>query len=137
MWLLPLLIVVLAAGLALPLGLYLARVLDHSAPANGLERLLFTGPQNGRQYLIAMLVCNVSAFTIGYILLALQPHLPLNPDEKKMLAASTIFNTASSFLTNTNLQHYSGEKHLSYFSQVFVICWNMLITPAVGLAALL
>jgi potassium-transporting ATPase potassium-binding subunit len=137
MWLLPLLIVVLAAGLAVPLGLYMARVLDHSAPANGLERLLSTGPQNSRQYLVAMLVCNTAAFAIGYVLLALQPDLPLNPDSKKVLAASTIFNTAASFLTNTNLQHYSGEKHLSYFSQLFVIGWKMLLTPAVGLAALL
>ena len=137
MWLLPLLIVGLAAGLAIPLGFYLARVLDRPGPANGLERLLHTGPQNGRQYLLAMLCCNVAAFAIGYVLLALQPSLPLNPDHKKMLAPSTIFNTACSFLTNTNLQHYTGEKHLSYFSQLLVIAWNQLITPAIGLAALL
>ena len=117
MWLLPLLIVGMSAVLAVPVGLYMARVLDRSGPANGLERLLDTGPQTGRQYLLAMLVCNVSAFAIGYLLLSLQPDLPLNPDHKRMLASSTIFNTAASFLTNTNLQHYSGEKHMSYFSQ--------------------
>jgi potassium-transporting ATPase potassium-binding subunit len=137
MWLLPLLIVGLAVGLAVPLGLFMARVLDRPGPANWLERLLDTGPQSGKHYLFAMLLCNVAAFAIGYILLALQPNLPLNPDGKKMLAASTIFNTASSFLTNTNLQHYSGEKHLSYFSQLFVIGWKQLLTPAIGLAALL
>ncbi len=137
MWLLPLLIVGMSAVLAVPVGLYMARVLDRSGPANGLERLLDTGPQTGRQYLLAMLVCNVSAFAIGYLLLSLQPDLPLNPDHKRMLASSTIFNTAASFLTNTNLQHYSGEKHMSYFSQLFVIGWNQLLTPAVGIAALL
>src|SRR5258708_3581686 len=121
MWLLPLLIVGLAVGLALPLGLFMHRVLDRPSPTNRLERLLDTGSQNASQYLFAMLVCNVGAFTIGYLLLALQQELPLNPEPRKtMLAASTIFNTAASFLTNTNLQHYTGEKHLSYFSQLFV-----------------
>ena len=137
MWLLPLLIVGLAVVLAVPLGLFMARVLDRPGPANWLERLLDTGPQSAKHYLLAMLVCNVGAFALGYVMLALQPNLPLNPDAKKMLAASTIFNTASSFLTNTNLQHYSGEKHLSYFSQLFVIGWKQLLTPAIGLAALL
>ena len=42
-----------------------------------------------------------------------------------------------SFLTNTNLQHYSGEEHLSYFSQLFFICWNMFVSPSVGFCALL
>ena len=59
----------------------------------------------------------------------LQPYLPLNPDDKKMLSPSTIFNTVCSFLSNTNLQHYSGEIHLSYFSQLFAICWNQFVSP--------
>ena len=54
-----------------------------------------------------------------------------------MLSPSTIFNTATSFLTNTNLQHYSGEVHLTYESQIFGIMLNQFLTPAVGLAALL
>src|SRR5262249_46239785 len=70
---------------------------------------------------------------------ALQPWHPafLNPDGKGMLSPTTIFNTACSFLSNTNLQHYSGEVHLSYFSQLFFICWKQFVTPAIGLAALL
>src|SRR5215211_1536382 len=54
-----------------------------------------------------------------------------------MLAPSTIFNTAASYLTNTNLQHYAGEVHLSYFSQLFFVCWKQFVTPVIGLAALL
>jgi K+-transporting ATPase ATPase A chain len=68
--------------------------------------------------------------------LALQPLLPLNPDDKPMLAPTTIFNTVTSFLTNTNLQHYSGEQHLSYFSQLVFIVWNMFVSAAVGFCAL-
>jgi K+-transporting ATPase ATPase A chain len=53
-----------------------------------------------------------------------------------MLAPTTIFNTACSFLTNTNLQHYSGEQHLSYFSQLFAICWYMFVSASVGFCCL-
>ena len=54
-----------------------------------------------------------------------------------MLAPTTIFNTVCSFLTNTNLQDYSGEVHLSYFSQLFFVCWKQAISPMIGIAALL
>jgi K+-transporting ATPase ATPase A chain len=53
-----------------------------------------------------------------------------------MLGPTTIFNTAISFLTNTNLQHYSGEQHLSYFSQVVFVLWNMFVSASVGFCAL-
>ena len=78
-------------------------------------------------------------FLVGFVVLATQPWHPafLNPDDKGMLSPTTIFNTACSFLTNTNLQHYSGEVHLSYCSQLFVIMFKQFLTPAIGLAALL
>ncbi len=136
MWLLPLLIVFVAVVLSIPLGRYLTKVLDR--PVQGwLEKWLDTGAQNWKQYCLAMLSFNVLVFVIGFLVLFLQPWLPLNPDNKGMLAPTTIFNTAASFLTNTNLQHYSGEVHLSYFSQLFFICWKQFVTPAIGLAALL
>src|SRR5258708_5428414 len=75
-------------------------------------------------------------FVVTFVLLSLQPFLPLNPDGKKMLGPTTIFNTAVSFLTNTNLQHYSGEQHLSYFSQLVFVVWNMFVSAAVGFCAL-
>ena len=136
MWFLPVLIVGLAVGLSVPLGRYMARVLDRPA-AGRVERLLDTGPQSWKSYCYSLLGFNVLAFLVGFAVLALQPLLPLNPDGKGMLAPTTIFNTAASFLTNTNLQHYSGEVHLSYFSQLFFVCWKQFVTPAIGLAALL
>src|SRR5208283_1740435 len=64
-------------------------------------------------------------------------YLPLNPDGMKALGPTTVFNTAISFLTNTNLQHYAGEQHLSYFSQLFMVLWNMFVSASVGFCALL
>ena len=139
MWLLPGLIIGTTVLLSVPLGRYMARVLDRGGPANAVERLLFTGPQDWKQYAYAMLGSNVLIFLIGYAILATQPWHPafLNPDHKGMLAPTTIFNTACSFLSNTNLQHYSGEVHLGYGSQLFGIMYKQFLTPAVGLAALL
>lgn len=139
MILLPVLIIGLTVALALPLGRYMARVLDHDGPRNAVERLLDTGGQTWKQYARAMLVSNALFFVFGFAVLATQPWHPafLNPDGKGMLAPSTIFNTACSFLTNTNLQHYSGEVHLSYGSQLFGIMYKQFVTPMVGLAALL
>ncbi|MFO0845653.1 MAG: potassium-transporting ATPase subunit KdpA [Gemmataceae bacterium] len=139
-WLLPLLIVGTTVALSFPVGRYLAWVLDGRYRAPGallwLERRLDTGPQTWKQYAVSMLLFNTVMFLFGYVVLQLQPFLPLNPDDKKMLSPTTVFNTAASFLTNTNLQHYSGEQHLSYFSQLAVICWNMFVSAAVGFCAL-
>lgn len=140
MWTLPLLIFLLTVVLAIPLGLYMAGIFDarYRAPVwlRWGETAVDTGPQDWKQYTIALLLFNVAIFVIGFTVLALQPWLPLNPDNKKMLAPSMIFNTVCSFLSNTNLQHYSGEVHLSYFSQLFFICWKQFITPTIGLCAL-
>jgi len=139
MWFLPIFIVGLAAGLSVPLGRYMARALDRPAASNRLERWLNTGHQNWKQYCFSLIGFNAAAFTVGFLTLCAQPLNPafLNPDGKGMLAPTTIFNTAASFLTNTNLQHYSGEVHLSYFTQLFFICWKQFIGPAIGLSALL
>ncbi len=140
MWTLPVLILAVTFALAVPIGLFMAWIFDgrYRAPAwlGGLERRIDTGPQDWKDYAIAMLVFNVAIFIVGFLVLVLQPWLPLNPDGKKMLAPTMIFNTVCSFLSNTNLQHYSGEVHLSYFSQLFFICWKQFITPVIGLCAL-
>lgn len=139
MVLLPVLIIGLTIALAIPLGYAMARVLDKDGPRNAIERALNTGPQSWKQYVYAMLISNVLIFLFGFAVLATQPWHPefLNPDHKGMLSPTTIFNTACSFLTNTNLQHYSGEVHLTYGSQIFGIMYKQFLTPAVGLAALL
>jgi K+-transporting ATPase ATPase A chain len=75
-------------------------------------------------------------FVVGFGIMALQHLLPLNPDGQKALEGSLIFNTAASFMTNTNLQHYSGESAMSYLSQLCALMWLQFVSPAVGLAAL-
>jgi K+-transporting ATPase ATPase A chain len=137
MWLIPTLVLAISALLAIPLGLWLACALDRPNPGNRVERWLDTGLQTWRQYCFSLLIFNAMVFAAGFVILALQEYLPLNPDHRKTLAPSTVFNTACSFITNTNLQHYSGEVHLSYHSQLFVILWKQFITPAIGMAALL
>src|SRR5262245_46906314 len=146
MWLLPSLIVGLTFVLSFPVGRYLAWIMDGRYQAPGalgwVERRLNTGPQSWKQYAVAMLLFNTVMFLFGYLVLALQPSMPLNQSDpvfqngKGMLSPTTIFNTTTSFLTNTNLQHYSGEQHLSYFSQLIFIVWNMFVSASVGFCAL-
>lgn len=139
-WFLPILTLAVTTGLAIPLSRYLAWIMDgrYHAPRwlAWVERRLDTGSQNWKQYAVAMLLFNLVMFVFGFVVLSLQPTMPLNPDDKHMLAPTTIFSTVSSFLTNTNLQHYSGEQHLSYFSQIFFICWNMFVSASVGFCCL-
>jgi potassium-transporting ATPase potassium-binding subunit len=139
-WFLPLLILVVTTAVAIPLSRYLAWIMDgrYRAPQwlSWIERRVDTGPQSWKQYAIAMLLFNTVMFVFGFVVLALQAQLPLNPDDKHMLAPTTIFNTVCSFLTNTNLQHYSGEQHLSYVSQLLVICWYMFVSASVGFCCL-
>src|SRR5579871_4737161 len=107
-WLLPILLVLVTVALSVPVGLYLARVMDGRCRVPGLlrrvEALLDTGPQDWKQYAVALLLFNTLMFAFAYAVLAAQPLAPLNPDGKGMLAPTTIFNSAISFLTNTNLQ---------------------------------
>src|SRR5690606_6358248 len=92
-------------------------------------------PQNWKQYVLSMLVFNVVMYTLTYLVFILQGYLPLNPDGKVGLEASLAFNTAASFTSNTNLQHYSGEQSLSYFTQIFAIMWPQFVSAATGIAA--
>ncbi len=139
-WVLPLLVYSVTFALAVPIGLYMARVFDDRLGEpkwlRWIQTRLDTGPQNWKQYALAFMAFNVVTFVVGFAVLTLQPYLPLNPDGKKMLAPTTIFNTVCSFLTNTNLQDYSGEVHLSYFSQLFFILWKQVLSPMIGMAAL-
>jgi K+-transporting ATPase ATPase A chain len=138
--LLPALIVGATVLLSIPTGYYLAWINDglYSPPRwlRWIEERLDTGPQSWKQYCVSLLLFNTVMFVFGFVVLSLQPELPLNPDGKKMLAPTTIFNAVTSFLTNTNLQHYSGEQHLSYFSQIFFVVWNMFVSAGVGFCAL-
>ena len=75
-------------------------------------------------------------FTVTFAILALQQWLPLNPDARGALDPTLVFNTAASFTTNTNLQHYSGEVSMSYLSQLAGLMWLQFVSAATGIAAL-
>src|SRR5262245_50157082 len=100
------------------------------------EERLDTGPQTWKQYTAALIVFNTVLFVYGFLILAVQPLAPLNPLGRGMLEPTTIFNSVASFMTNTNLQHYSGDVHFSNFSQLFFIIANMFISASVGFCAL-
>jgi len=100
------------------------------------EKKCDSGPQNWKQYMGSLLIFNTVLFIFGYVVLVLQPYAPLNPDGKTLLAPSAIFNSVASFMTNTDLQHYSGDQHLSNFSQIFFGISNLFISAAIGLSAL-
>jgi len=137
-----LLIVVL---LAKPVGLYLAAAFDY-AP-NRLNRIY--GPveriiykisgireenQSWKMYAASLIGSNAVMILIVYLVLRFQGMLPLNPAGIANMEPSFAFNTAISFMTNTDLQHYSGESGVSYLSQASVLVFAMFVSPATGLA---
>ncbi|MFD0589073.1 potassium-transporting ATPase subunit KdpA [Paenibacillus sp. GCM10027627] len=140
-----LLIVVL---LAKPVGLYIARAFDY-APSGvdkafgWLEKpiMALSGIKNinqsWKQYVFALLCTNVFMLIIVYALFRFQHLLPLNPSDIGPMEPTLAFNTAISFITNTNLQHYSGESGLSYLAQMIAIVFLMFTAPATTLAAVI
>ncbi|TLU81591.1 MAG: potassium-transporting ATPase subunit A [Chlorobium sp.] len=111
-------------------GRWTSRIFSKTGGAAAVEE------QDWKSYLFSMLIFNLLMFAFVTIVLALQQWLPLNPDGKGALEASLIFNTAASFVTNTNLQHYSGEVSMSYFSQLFGLMWLQFVSAATGIACL-
>ena len=91
--------------------------------------------QTWKQYSVSLLVSNVVMWLATFAIVLLQHGLPLNPDGIGNMEATLAFNTISSFVTNTNLQHYSGETGMSYFTQMFVITFLQFVTAATGMAA--
>jgi K+-transporting ATPase ATPase A chain len=140
MWLLPVSIIVFTIVIAVPLSRYMAKIMNGNYKAPRLlgwfEKRLDSGPQNWKQYTVALLIFNAVLFVYGYIVLSLQPLMPLNPRGLGMLAPTTIFHTVISFITNTNMQHYSGDVAFSNFSQIFFCIANCFLSAAVGLCAL-
>jgi potassium-transporting ATPase potassium-binding subunit len=140
MWLLPISIIVFTIIIAIPLSRYMAKIMDgdYRTPRlfHWFEKRLNSGPQNWKQYMVALLFFNLVLFVYGYVVLSLQPVMPLNPRGLGMLAPSTIFNTVISFITNTNIQHYSGDVAFSNFSQIFFCIAMFFLSAAVGLCAL-
>jgi K+-transporting ATPase ATPase A chain len=91
--------------------------------------------QTWKQYALSLLVSNVFMWLVTFAIVSLQRFLPLNPDGIAGMEPTLAFNTISSFTTNTDLQHYSGETGLSTFSQMFVVTFLQFVTAATGVAA--
>lgn len=140
----------LVIGLALPLGLYMARSLDDDgkAPLDGvfrpvesvLYRLAGVDAQRSmtwQAYAWAVAKLHIVLILLAWGVFMAQGFLPLNPDGIPGMPWDTALHTAVSFATNTNQQHYSGQAQLSYLSQTFAIVTLQFITPATGLAVLL
>src|SRR6516225_5289119 len=81
-------------------------------------------------YTVGMLLFHIGGFAILYALLRFQAALPFNPAEQSALAPDLSFNTAISFITNTNWQNYSGEGTLSYFSQMLGLTHQNFLSAA-------
>jgi potassium-transporting ATPase potassium-binding subunit len=140
MWLLPISILVVTTLLAIPLSKYLSWIMDGKyrpwGPFRLIENKLNSGPQNWKQYTGALLLFNTVLFVFGFIVLFLQPLMPLNDLGRGMLAPSTIFHSVISFMTNTDLQHYSGDQHFSNFSQIFFCLTNFFLSASIGFCGL-
>ena len=138
----------LLVTLCYPLGRYIAKVyrgertwLDFMAPVErAIYRFCGIDPaveMNWKQFLKALLTVNLFWFFWGMLLLLVfQGWLPLNPDGNPGQSPDLAFNTCISFMVNCNLQHYSGETGLSYFTQLFVIMLFQFVTAACGMAAM-
>ena len=132
---------------SIPLGRYMARVFTGQRtwldPVLGpIERLVLkilgvspTDGQDWKRYSMSLLISNVVMWLVTFAVVSLQGGLPLNPDNIGNMEPTLAFNTISSFVTNTNLQHYSGETGLSYLSQIVVITFLQFVTAATGIAA--
>lgn len=139
--------IVLMIVIAYPLGKYIAKVykgeknlMDFMTPVEKwIYKLSGINPNeemNWKQFLKALLTLNLFWFIWGMVLLVSQGWLPLNPDGNGPQSPDQAFNTCISFMVNCNLQHYSGESGLTYFTQLFVIMLFQFITAATGMAAM-
>ncbi|HEV3130861.1 MAG TPA: potassium-transporting ATPase subunit KdpA [Acidimicrobiales bacterium] len=124
------------------LGSYMAAVFEGRVHFLGwaerpVYRLLGTGPeqeQNWKRYAGSMVIFSAVAMGVTYLLIRIQGSLPLNPQHFGAVGQALSFNTASSFMTNTNWQNYGGETTMSYFSQIGALTFEQLLSPVIGIA---
>ena len=133
-------------ALARPLGGYMSRVFTGertllSPVLSPVERGLYRvagidaeQEQHWLAYASAMLAFHVLGFLTLYALLRVQALLPFNPDGQAGVAPDLAFNTATSFVTNTNWQSYGGETTLSYLTQMLGLTHQNFLSAATGIA---
>lgn len=136
---------VLTVILAVPLGKYIAKVYAGEPTwadriFNPLDRLFFRfggikpeKEMNWKQHLVALLTINLVWFLFAMLVLMNQGWLPLNPDGNPSMPADLAFNTAVSFVSNTNIQHYSGETAVTYAGQLVLMLFQF-ISAGAGMA---
>jgi K+-transporting ATPase ATPase A chain len=145
-WIQILLYCAIVVALVKPLGWYMTRVFNGeftfmSPVLRPVERGLYwiggvdeKREQHWLTYTVAMLLFHVGGFLIIYGLMRMQALLPLNPAEQSAVAPDLSFNTAISFLTNTNWQNYGGESTLSYLTQMVGLTHQNFLSAATGIA---
>ena len=133
-------------ALVKPLGLYMTRVFSGertflSPVLRPVERGLYAAAgiderheQHWLSYLVAMIFLHVGGFLLLYAILRLQGALPFNPAGQSAVAPDLSFNTAVSFITNTNWQNYGGESTLSYLTQMLGLTHQNFLSAATGIA---
>lgn len=127
-----------------PLGLYIAKLMEAPRwqPLVHLESAVFRfcgvapGEMSWRQYAVAVLVFSLVGFVAVYALQRLQVWLPLNPQSMPNVPPDSSFNTAVSFVTNTNWQGYGGETTMSYLTQMLGLGVQNFVSAATGIAVL-
>lgn len=131
--------------LAIPLGKYIGKIFCNQKTwldkvFNPVDKIFYrlgginpNKEMNWKQHLAALLTINLFWFLIAMLVLTNMSWLPLNPDHNPSMNADLAFNTAVSFVTNTNLQHYSGETALSYLGQLTLMLWQF-ISAGCGIA---
>jgi len=129
------------AALAKPLGAYLTRVLEGPAVLAPIERPLYRlagidprAEQSWLGYALALLAFNLAGFLLLYALQRLQGGLPLNPAGLAAVPPELAFNTAVSFVTNTNWQNYGGETTMSHLTQMAGLTVQNFVSAATGIA---
>ena len=139
--------IILMVVLSYPLGKYIAKVykgeknlMDFMAPVEKwiykLSGIDATEEMGWKKFLKIFLTLNLFWFIWGMTLLVTQKWLPLNPDGNPSQSPHLAFNTAASFIANCNLQDYSGESGMTYFTQLFTVMLFQFISAAAGMAAM-
>jgi potassium-transporting ATPase potassium-binding subunit len=124
------------------LGSYMAAVFDGRVhflewAERPVYRMLGTSPekeQNWKRYAGSLIIFSAVAMGVTYLLVRIQGSLPLNPQHLGAVPQALSFNTAASFLTNTNWQNYGGETTMSYFSQIGALTLQQMLSPVIGIA---
>ncbi|WP_406676731.1 potassium-transporting ATPase subunit KdpA [Moorella sp. ACPs] len=137
---------VLLLLLAVPLGRYMARVFSGERTLfdpvlKPLEGMIYrlagvnTGREmNWREYAATLLVFNFLGMVAVYLIQRLQGVLPFNPQHFRAVPPDLAFNTAASYMTNTNWQAYGGERTMSYFTQMAALTVQNFLSAATGIA---